>query len=236
MSFGQYTDYIHDCQNRFAGSLDLFTLAATIASLVQLRNTSGPAQATLYAYKISEALLENLQGTMMIALVPTLDFSKAAPSRTLCFLMLFVLLAMHQFHYPGIGTPKAVTPLLDLCHDTYYGPRPQGTQVTIPSPFTLHLWKRSLVILAVILPISAGYNILRYFNLPIMTWVLDFSPVFLFFLWFVRLWSFAYERQHMQVFAGASDADRPWGFGQVAAVIVALGPVIELLSLSYGKV
>ena len=38
----------------------------------------------------------------------------------------------------------------------------------------------------------------------------------------------------MQVFAGASNADHSWGFGQVAVVVVALGPVVDLLNMSYG--
>lgn len=234
MSFGQYTDYIQDYQNRFAGSLAPFTFAATIASFVQLRNTSGSAQATLYAYKISGFLIENLKWTIMTALVPTLDFSKTALSRTLCFLLVFVLAVVHQFRHLGLGTPKALTPLLGLCHDTYYGPKAQATVFIIPSPFDLDLWTRFLVSLALGLPLLSGYIVLQYFNVHTMTWSLDFSPLIFLFAWFSMSLLFAYERQHMQVFAGASDADRPWGFGQVAAVVVALGPVFELLDLSYG--
>ena len=196
LSFGQYTDYIQKCQNRFAGSLALFTLAVIVASLVQIRNTSGPAQATLYAYKISGVLIKNLKWTMLMTLVPTLDFSKFSRTRFLCWLVLLVLMVTQHFVYPGFGTPEAVTPLLDLCQDSYYGPRPQ-MPIIIPSPFDLGLWKRLLVALIVTLPLVVGFILLQTRYVPIMTWILDFSPVLLFFQWFVTLWSFGYERPHM---------------------------------------
>ena len=92
-------------------------------------------------------------------------------------------------------------PLSDLCHDTYYGPRPQRT---IHDPLGVNLLKRSLVELGMVLPLLGGTMLLQIFNMPVMTWILDLSRMYFFINWFISLWSFAYERQYMQVFAGTS--------------------------------
>ena len=113
-------------------------------------------------------LIKNLQWIMITVLVPTLDFSKSARGRALCFLMVFVLSVMQSFSYLShdIDTPKGVRSLSELCHDTYYGPR---VQATIPDPFSLDHWKRVLVFLAVTLAMLSGHIILSYFKVHIMS-------------------------------------------------------------------